>query len=383
MAFMLAIAVFASVCLAEAGDTAPGNGCAAMIAGLRSEVAAENIADYDFTEQAMAYLEYVGTKLPDRDSTEVNSDHDAARAWILSELRSAGYADDQIEEQAFTVEDSGGVNVILTVEGEDPSHQIIAGGHYDGDGVGDNGSGIALLLATAVGLAGQKPHYTVKYIFFDCEEVGFIGSGYHAKSMTPAEAANTIYMINLDALAFGDYCNIYGGDIYLYCSAQEDPEPVLTEGYEFATNLSEALGFKVMRTEDLDGYYAEHGTGPEIEEGTLYTNPWTYSNPSPSNFVVPSPMTILASDHIEYLQRGIAYIYFEATNWFAECENDEVEKESYTGYVETFDYSLGKHGEFMNTEYDTWENLNRYFPGRAEQHYRIYSPLLSALILVR
>ena len=38
---------------------------------------------------------------------------------------------------------------------------------------------------------------------------------------------------------------------------------------------------------------------------------------------------------------------------------------------------------FMNTEYDTWENLNKYFPDRAEKHFRIYSPLLSAMILVK
>ena len=51
------------------------------------------------------------------------------------------------------------------------------------------------------------------------------------------------------------------------------------------------------------------------------------------------------------------------------------------GYVETYDYSLGEHGMFMNTKYDTWKNLNEYFPGRAEAHFGIYSPLLSALLL--
>ena len=138
-----------------------------------------------------------------------------------------------------------------------------------------------------------------------------------------------------------------------------------------------------MRTSDLDGYFAEHGTGPEIEEGTLYTNPWTDENPSPSNYSVPSPATLPASDHIGFMYRGIEYIYFEATNWFAEGENDDVEATSYTGYIETYDYSLGEHGMFMNTEYDTWENLNKYFPDRAEKHFRIYSPLLSAMILVK
>ena len=37
----------------------------------------------------------------------------------------------------------------------------------------------------------------------------------------------------------------------------------------------------------------------------------------------------------------------------------------------------------MNTDYDTLEQLEQCFPGRAEQHYRMFSPLLSALLLVR
>ena len=175
------------------------------------------------------------------------------------------------------------------------------------------------------------------------------------------------------------YCNIYGGDQ----SLSEKGVPGLTDGYDIAADITEQLGFEVMRTSDLDGYFAEHGTGPEIEEGTLYTNPWTDENPSPSNYSVPSPATLPASDHIGFMYRGIEYIYFEATNWFAEGENDDVEATSYTGYIETYDYSLGEHGMFMNTEYDTWENLNKYFPGRAEKHFRIYSPLLSAMILVK
>ena len=43
--------------------------------------------------------------------------------------------------------------------------------------------------------------------------------------------------------------------------------------------------------------------------------------------------------------------------------------------------SKGVGGQFMNTDYDTLENLIRFFPHRAENHYRMYSPLLSALLL--
>lgn len=356
-------------------ETAEANAASAMIPELKSKTVTADKDKYDFTEIAMDYLEHIGDGFK----------KDELADWIVDTLKGAGYSDDQIELQEFEYENYTGIkktghNIVLTVEGEDASKQIIAGGHYDGDGIGDNGSGTALLMANAVGLADIKPHYTLKYIFFDAEEDGCCGSSHYAENMTDEEVDATIYMVNLDSLVFGDYCNIYGGD--LVKMADEDVDNDMTEGYVFAADTAEKMGLKVMRTADLDGYFKEHGTGPVIEENTVYTNPWTDENPSPTNYTVPSPATLPASDHVGFMDRGIEYIYFEATNWFAEGENDDVEATSYTGYIETYDYSKGDHGEFMNTKYDTWENLNKYFPGRADAHFRIYSPLLSALLLV-
>lgn len=360
------------------GEEPALNKSSAVIGNLKTSVTSANITDYDFTDQAMAYLEHIGTSGESRESL---------RDWIIGELKNAGYSDEQIVVEHFKADWASikGDNIILTVEGEDPSKQIIAGAHYDGDGVGDNGSGTALLLANAVGLQTARPHYTVKYIFFDAEEEGGFGSQHNADQMSNEEIDSTIYMINLDALAFGDYCNIYGGafgEDGMEIDVDQLETPDATEGYDFAVDTAEQLGFNVMRTADLDGYYAKHGTGPAIEDSTLYTNPWTPENPAPANNSAMSPATIPASDHVPYMDVGIQYIYFEATNWFAESGNDEVEGTSYTGYIETYDYSLGEHGMFMNTEHDTWENLNKYFPGRVQKHFHIYSPLLSALLLV-
>lgn len=350
------------------------NAASMQIADLKSGIRAEEKEKYDFTDLAMEYLEYIGEGVEKEDLAD----------WICDELIKAGYRKDQITMQEFTYTDDAdekqtGRNIILKVEGEDSSRQIVAGAHYDGDGVGDNGSGTALLLANAVGLAGIKPHYSLEYVFFDAEEEGLFGSNAYAWSMTEEEVNETFFMINLDALSFGDYCNIYGGDASKIAS--NDPSGGMTEAYDFAADTAEKLGFRVMRTEDLDGYFKEHGTGPEIEADTLYTNPWTDENPSPVNYCVPSPTTLLASDYVGFMSRGIEYIYFEATNWFAGDENDDPYGISYIGYYETYDDSIGDHGMFMNTQYDTWENLNKFFPGRAEEHFEIFSPLLSALLL--
>ncbi len=385
LAILVAICSCAGLAEQEASDANP-------LAGLSSAVTEENRADYDFTDRAMEYLTFIGENYPDRSESE--SAHDAFGDWLMAELEASGYAPAQIEAQLFSGEDMfgdpvQGRNIVLTVPGKRDEGQIIVGAHYDGTGIGDNGSGVALLLATAAGLAHVEPEFTLKYVFFDREEEGRVGSRAYAAQMSDEAVASTLCMINLDALVFGDFCNIYGGvygDDYDadYIAVYEDeeapqPEPEQLEGYAFAADTAERLGFRVYRPEDLDGVFEANGRGMEPEEA-FFTNPWTYAHPAPQSmeFIGPSPTTIGASDHAPFAVRGIPYIYFEATNWWAEGLDSDT---PYMGYVETYDVSKGDGGQFMNTDYDTLENLRTLFPGRAEQHYRLFSPLLSALLL--
>ncbi len=387
VAIMLAAGACAGLAEQESDD-------ASALDGLKSLVTAANRADYDFTEKALEYLDFIGENYPDRDGT--GGAHDAFGDWLLAELAAFGYDPAQIEAQPFSGQSLygdpvQGRNIVLTIPGKREAGQIIAGAHYDGTGVGDNGSGVALLLAAAAGLTHAEPEYTLRLIFFDREEEGKVGSRAYAGQMSDEEVASTLYMVNLDSLAFGDFCNLYGGvygddyDVdYLAIVEGEEierPQPRQLEGYEFAADTAEQLGFRVYRPEDLDGYYAANGRGMEPEDGAFFTNPWTYAHPAPQNmeFMGPSPTVIGASDHAPFAVRGIPYICFEASNWWAEGGDDMTR---YMGYTETGDASKGDGGQFMNTDYDTLENLRTLFPGRAEQHYRLFSPLLSALLLV-
>ena len=92
-----------------------------------------------------------------------------------------------------------------------------------------------------------------------------------------------------------------------------------------------------------------------------------------------SPAVYGASDHAWFAVRGIPYICFDAENWWSEGSDPAY---SYIGIVDTYDKSIGDGGRFMETEFDTPENLERFYPDRAEQHFRQFSPLLSALLLV-
>lgn len=331
------------------------------------------------TEMAVSYTEYISANFPDRDCTKPKGDYGKVKAFIKDQLLSGGYSENQLISQEVHAGKVTGENIILRVEGRDTSKQIIVGGHYDGDGIGDNGSAIALMLATARALKDKTPLYTVNYVFFDCEEIGCYGSKQYAKSLTDDEVKKTEYMVNIDSILFGDYCNIYGGNSNL-----KTGEVVMTEAYELAVKKAEYLGMNVYGKKELDGYFAEHKTGPEIKENTVYTSPWTKENPAPDSdkldksLIAYSPSTIPYSDHAYFIERDIPYVYFEATNWFAAGGDKQI---NYTGYYETYDTSIGDNGMFMNTRFDTLENLLNYFPGRMEAHYETYGKLLSSLIL--
>ncbi len=329
----------------------------------------------NFTASALDYLEIIAEKYPDRGDINVTFEKKACREWIIEELINAGYDKSQITEQKIKI---GGIvtgrNIIVSVDGKS-NKQVIVGAHYDGDGIGDNGSGLALLLATAVGFAGRKMPYSVKYVFFDNEEIGLFGADAYAESMSETEIANTLFMINMDSLAFGDYCNIYGG-----VTDFETGKVSGTGAYQTAMKRAEKLGFHTWNTAKLDGYYAKNGHGPALDPIGLFTNPWTAKNPAPQNSVAYSPAQCAnVSDHQAFVDRGIEYIYFEATNWYAMGKKPN--SDSYTGYFETTDTSVGKNGMFMNTKYDTFENLNGLYPGRIVEHFNIYSVLLSSLIM--
>lgn len=233
-------------------------------------------------------------------------------------------------------------NIVVTKQGVSDK-QIIVGMHYDGTGSGDNGSGIALGLTTAQHFKNVKTQFTVKFVFFTAEEYGCYGSSYYANNMTDTEVNNTLYMINMDSLVCGDYCYLYGG-----VQDNENKTVNKTEAYDNAMILAESLGL------------------------SFKSNPWTWSNLAPDNYddTYPdyaSPSTGDWSDHVGFKNKGITYLYFEATNW---------EIPDYTGYGESL-----LTGMLMNTQNDYLDYIETYYPGRPLAHLTKFATLLNALLL--
>ena len=370
----------------------------------------DSVVSYDFSSVAWKYMTEIATLFPNRNTSFGSrpggfppellgpSTHDDAAMYIFRELKAHGYVDlfdkeaavlnaapaqypdatvsaPALSQAAFPLQEI--CNITACLPGVDSSKQIIVGAHYDGDGAGDNASGCALLLAVACGLKehGVTPPVDLVFIFFDAEEIGFLGSKDYVDQLTNEEIASTLFMVNIDSIAFGDYCNIFGGR--LDESALPAKSVIGLNAYKHAVDVADRFEIDTCLTADLDGYFADHDTGPAISDTTLFTNPWTDNNPPPKNYNYPSPMTGPWSDHEACSAKGIDIIYFEASNMFAVGDG---RYDCYSGYYETYNDSIGYYGMFMNTEYDTLTNLETYFPGRGRAHLSLFSRLLTALL---
>lgn len=344
---------------------------------------------FDYGEECFDKIKYIDAVLRDRDCLN-GENFKLAVKWIKWNLISAGYSEDEIVEQDFTitryfsqntnldsalsavkryetdgklyervwdkgwkyVESETGTYIqatitlsnLVVVKKGTSDKQIIIGAHFDGTGTGDNGSGIALALTTAQHVHDIETPNTLVFVFFNAEEYGTFGSTAYANALSEEEVEKTLYMINLDSLVCGDYCNLYSG-------VQDNDAKTVKDAWPYynAIEVAEGIGL------------------------TFHTNPWTWENPAPG-YDTPdyaSPSTGDWSDHVGFAKRGIPYLYFEATNWYIPGPYQE-----YDGYGETY-----LMGMLMNTKNDYLEYIEKYFPGRILHHITQFSALLNALVL--
>jgi hypothetical protein len=94
-------------------------------------------------------------------------------------------------------------NVVGEISGA-TDEQVIVGGHYDtqaeGQGIVDNGTGVAATLETARVLLGSRPRRTVVVVAWAVEEVGLWGSTAYTVQHAD-EMQRVVGMANLDAVA--------------------------------------------------------------------------------------------------------------------------------------------------------------------------------------
>lgn len=129
--------------------------------------------------------------------------NDKAAQYIYEKFQSWGL---QVQYEVFS---STGKNVIATKQGlNDSQAYFVVCAHYDdmpsgttAPGADDNASGTATVLEIARVFSQYNFNYTIKFICFDEEEQGLVGSNYYA---TQARNRNDsiIGVINLDMTAY-------------------------------------------------------------------------------------------------------------------------------------------------------------------------------------
>jgi len=218
-------------------------------------------------------------------------------------------------------------NVVAVKTGQS-AREIIVGAHYDSvdagsRGADDNASGVAVMLKVASRIREAQTPYTVRFVAFGAEEVGDKGSGYYVSHMGAADVRNTLTMIDLDSLVAGDIAYVYGDASGKGITRDSVLEMAKNEGYDLRTQM---------------------GENPDYPAGT--TGPW--------------------SDHAPFNSIGIPYVYFEATNWGLG------KKDGWTQVNE----ELGDKGEIWHTPYDTLQYIDTTFPGRIDQHLKLFVAVL-------
>ena len=139
--------------------------------------------------------------------------NDARREALVAMLRSHGF-EPELTEFPNAYPDRGdpratGTNVSFTVgEGD---REVIVGAHYDAvrlkdgtlaAGMVDNGASVIALVHVANELQAHAPlGFRVRFVFFDMEEIGLVGSHHLAQSLDPEQV---LAMVNLDVNAYGN-----------------------------------------------------------------------------------------------------------------------------------------------------------------------------------
>jgi hypothetical protein len=102
-----------------------------------------------------------------------------ARAFLKEQLTASGFV---VSEHNY----GSGKNLIAEKTGTDPSKFLVLSAHLDSvhnAGADDDGSGIVSAWSIAEYLANQNPKHTIRFVAFDEEELGLIGSEKYAASL--------------------------------------------------------------------------------------------------------------------------------------------------------------------------------------------------------
>jgi hypothetical protein len=176
----------------DAGPVIPGN---------PQELIGKLIADIDQTVVEQAVTELYQMSIPNRATGTAN--YKKATEWARAMVEAKAPA-----TMVTFIEGNGLRNTEIVLPGSDPNAGMyIVGGHMDsvtaGPGADDDGSGAIGTMFVAMALAKYQFKSEVRFILFDAEERGWVGSTVYAKALRPMCAPDTCLKlyVNLDMIS--------------------------------------------------------------------------------------------------------------------------------------------------------------------------------------
>lgn len=131
----------------------------------------------------------------------------AARSWMKSVYAGYGVT---ATENCYNRRSYQGCNVEATILGEDTTRFVYVTSHLDTVGVpgaDDNGSGTSAVMELSRIISqkvaqGIKPKLSIKFVSFDQEELGLIGSKAYVASLDAEAIKGVVGVINMDMIGY-------------------------------------------------------------------------------------------------------------------------------------------------------------------------------------
>jgi Zn-dependent M28 family amino/carboxypeptidase len=216
-----------------------------------------------------------------------NLTRERARQLVRERFESLGYTvtTHDVADPRFPTS-----NVIAELRGtERPDEVVVVGAHYDAyySGADDNSSGVAAMLEMARLASGRRFARTLRFVGFDLEELGLVGSTRYVQVL-PSEKI-------VASLVFD-------------CIGYRDPTPGAQLGLP---------GFPIPDTGDFLAAIANEQSGPRLEElyvmGSRMGNDLVRGVRVPEDGTGPATGNLMRSDHAPFWLAGQSALFLTDT----------------------------------------------------------------------
>ncbi|WP_375769419.1 M28 family peptidase [Archangium gephyra] len=211
-----------------------------------------------------------------------------ARQLVRERFEALGYSvsTHETQDERFPT-----VNVLAELPGaEHPDEVVVVGAHYDAfySGADDNSSGVAAMLEMARLAAGKRFARTVRFVGFDLEEIGLVGSTRYVQSGPGEEIV---------------------ASLIFDCVGYKDARPGAQQGLP---------GFPIPSTGDFLAAVANAQSRPRLEE--LYTvgerlgyGGFLRGVVTPNDGTGPASGNLMRSDHAPFWMAGHSALFLTDT----------------------------------------------------------------------